>query len=328
MKTTDTVYSLIGILIVVILIDFLIVNPKIQQDELSELRGQLTKIPKKFINSSGGKGIIIPANSADYHLVPFTVLCLQKIGNNLPITITVLDDDYPEMFKKLNCKITVLELDFKSEFNLKPLAILASEYSEVIVIEPSVVFLQPPQYLFNLGEYSRTGCLFWKSQKEMFSGLSGKSWIKELFGYSLKGNTILEGTSKEYQDSNVIVIDKSKHLLGLHKLLVLAKNVNCNDREFYWVAFELAKEPYTFLETKQESNWVVNLGESRGVCFKCDPEKLELTKTDYQTPIDYFQNMFGNKKTKNKVLGEREKEILNEYSKINSDLKLVATQLI
>jgi hypothetical protein len=145
---------------------------------------------------------------------------------------------------------------------LKPFAILASSFKNVILIDADVVLLSRPEFFFTVKEYQRFGAWFfcdrtqyWWAPSEIQS--TPKMVLDLLLNPISKTaavNRILVGKSYHEQESGVVVIDKNRHLLGLLAICALnhgeLREVMYNhfwgDKETFWLGLEIMGEEYAF----------------------------------------------------------------------------------
>ena len=123
----------------------------------------------------GSSGIVIPVGVKDFRYACHLVLKLRTVlHSTLPIQVAYAgDQDLPlsnrQTLAGLVQDVQFLDvlsvLDDKSmeldrSWAIKPFAVLASRFEQVILLDADVVFLQPPEYLLSRTDYQETGALF------------------------------------------------------------------------------------------------------------------------------------------------------------------------
>lgn len=193
-----------------------------------------------------GRGIVIPVKQAD---IDKALLLISILGTEVPITITATQNN--EIFTRaiIFSEITEEQLDIHSLIN--------SPYMETILLQPDILFFNAGSEsvfdLFNNEIYQQTGTLFWKDPlNPETSSLRQYSinLIKDLIPYEIPDNPITNRSSTSFQAEGIIVFDKSNHPKTLHYLSILndpeiIKSLGSH-KELYWIATELAQEPYGF----------------------------------------------------------------------------------
>jgi hypothetical protein len=142
-------------------------------------------------------------------------------------------------------------------WDIKPFAVLAASFSEVILIDGDVAFLQKPDILFNSELYMTSGALFFHDRSWY-----GKRWdpveilskVSPSYSYRVKSLRSYAHLTEHEMESGVVVINKAKRFLGLVgacKLLdpqeraIVYSKIH-GDKESYWIGFEMMEEDYSF----------------------------------------------------------------------------------
>jgi len=116
-----------------------------------------------------GKGIVMCAGGIRYFTCAWVAIKnLRRLGCTLPIEVwyygNEISDEAVEQLQQLNA-ICKNFLDFGHRnvqgFLLKPLAILHSQFKEVLFIDADNNCISNPQSLFYSDEYLEYGCIFW-----------------------------------------------------------------------------------------------------------------------------------------------------------------------
>jgi alpha 1,3-mannosyltransferase len=99
---------------------------------------------------------------------------------------------------------------------IKPFAVLASKYEQVILLDADVVFLQPPESLLSHTGYQETGTLFFHDRLLWQHAFSERhKWWKEQMkdqkpSAALSTSLVRTQDYAEEADSGVVVMDKSR----------------------------------------------------------------------------------------------------------------------
>jgi hypothetical protein len=164
---------------------------------------------------------------------------------------------------------TILDTDSLHNLNgddVKPFAMLASSFTEVILMDPDTIFMQNPEVMFDYPEYISTGAIFFidrlfSPKKEKLSEWFHKI-LPEPLSEKLRTTEMYKSNSQHQQASGVVLIDKSRRLMGL----LATCRLNCpseskemqlqtftkthKEKETYWLGFEVSEDPYEFIDSK------------------------------------------------------------------------------
>lgn len=142
-------------------------------------------------------------------------------------------------------------------WDIKPFSVLASSFSEVILVDGDVAFIQKPDILFSSELYLTSGALFFHDRTWY-----GKRWdpveilskVSPTYSYRVKNLRSFSRLTEHEMESGVVVINKAKRFLGIIgacKLLnpfersVVYSKIH-GDKESYWIGFEMMEEDYSF----------------------------------------------------------------------------------
>ena len=238
------------------------------------------------------RGIVIPAGKNNIIFARQAILALRDVLSvTLPITIAFAgNEDLPpdQQQSLLDLRPDVEMLDImatlsdkfmslrKGAWAVKPFAALASRFEQVILIDADVVFVQPPEILFDHPGYQETGVLFFhERQLEKVPGNERQQFLevqtKDIELLDSCCEKILRGDYRDEQDSGVVVIDKRKLNVLIGLLHTCWQNsapirnditykIFYGDKESYWIGMALTKVPYVF-----EQNWAGIAGELREI---------------------------------------------------------------
>ncbi|ORX43551.1 hypothetical protein DM01DRAFT_1368946 [Hesseltinella vesiculosa] len=220
------------------------------------------------------RGIVICAGNGQYHYALRAVQAIRKtLKSSLPIELYAIDE-----YDLSPAKRAVLESfddttvhnikdiigNEGTEFggwSLKPYAMVATKFTEVILMDADVYFFKPPETVFEDDGYIATGALFFYD-RTLFDGWTiGKEWLSSFLpsmSSLVRHTRWWKFESAHEQESGVVVIDKSRTLLGLlatckmngkrERDEVSYKHVH-GDKETFWVGFEMMQTPYAFVKS-------------------------------------------------------------------------------
>eukprot|EP01125_Pyxidicula_operculata_P022407 TRINITY_DN9136_c0_g1_i1.p1 TRINITY_DN9136_c0_g1~~TRINITY_DN9136_c0_g1_i1.p1 ORF type:complete len:389 (+),score=67.27 TRINITY_DN9136_c0_g1_i1:74-1240(+) len=227
-----------------------------------------------------GRGIVIPAYGNQLFQLKFLFASLHQVGCKLPITIAHNNNEWTdkqktELLSFIGGKLSIEFLQVEdwidssvyknqkkgksgvgnSGWAVKPFALFASQYKEVILVDADVIFYSNPEELFDIQGYKDTRAIFFPDHIVLFDTYHfKKEWFMSVIPKarpSFLNNQAITGVSNEGQESSVVVMDKSAHILGLMMSCHLngpeqhALYTNSlGDKESFWFGFELVEESY------------------------------------------------------------------------------------
>jgi hypothetical protein len=232
-------------------------------------------------SQGGGKGIVVLGGDGNMR---YTIQMLAAIrqGHHCDIPIEVYycgNDDLSEQSRKYIARkfenvrvIDMLDLDIfdesiaglqRSGAAMKPYALMASNFSEVILADGDTVFLADPHDFFNEKGYQTTGTLFfndrlvhaWKKESVsefFYEQLGGREPSEQL-----ANSDFMTKQLANKQASGVVVLNKRNPDVFASLLFTLWQNsaqvrddlayeVLSGEKETYWSSFEMADLPYHF----------------------------------------------------------------------------------
>ncbi|CCI41470.1 unnamed protein product [Albugo candida] len=178
---------------------------------------------------------------------------------------------------------------------IKPLALILTNLTQVVLMDADDVFLQDPASLRRLSGYTKTGTTFFydrhvKLHNFLARRINGTPLLRHLIStfdyaqFGLQGPNPSEHLKRSLtyrynvaheQDSSLVLIDKSRAGKAMKILEYLIFHVryelrfSWGDKEAYWLAFELAQQDYFF------SPWGLSLLDSvPNGCLKKHPNTL------------------------------------------------------
>lgn len=226
----------------------------------------------EIVASSQGKGIVIITGDKFAPLAANCINALRLLGCHLPVEIffhgsSDLSLKWLSYFSGMK---NVKTVDIQSVFDMtlvdvprwaiKSFAALGSSFQENIVLDADAVLLMNPEALFLDQGYGQTGTLFF-TDRTMFGyhGRNMTSWIDGSIPGAVsdccKSTKIYRRLSNYHLKTGLMLIDKSKHVLGLLAACRLGSSPDFDrlrkfvhgDKELIWIGMELAEELYHFM---------------------------------------------------------------------------------
>ncbi|KAJ3112900.1 hypothetical protein HDU96_004026 [Phlyctochytrium bullatum] len=218
-----------------------------------------------------GRGIVMAVGNNHFEMALSTIASLRLVlGINLPIEVWYAgpSDLSPADVKLLSRFKGVRAMDIWEYFDdeakeiggwaIKPWAVLASSFKEVILIDAEVNFLQNPESVIERSEiFRKYGQLFYRDRT---TGSSQGKWFKSFISYPsnyAKNGRYLQGKSWHEMESGVVIVDKGRTGV-FHGLLATCKlnskierdentyKYVYGDKETFWISWEMMRVPYHF----------------------------------------------------------------------------------
>jgi hypothetical protein len=145
------------------------------------------------------------------------------------------------------------------KFDVKPFAILASNFTEVALIDADVGFLQHPDSVFRLKSYQRAGAHFFHDRTMPYTTPRSSNVLGAVTtnpSYVARKTRTWFNLTEHEQESGVVVINKKTRFAGIlgvtrlndyHERRILHANTH-GDKESYWLGFEMVGETYAFTD--------------------------------------------------------------------------------
>ncbi|KAG1055627.1 hypothetical protein G6F43_002426 [Rhizopus delemar] len=227
------------------------------------------------INLTGsGKGIVMCVGNDQFKYAATAVQAIREVHqSDIPIEIFYINSydlsqskrDYFESFKNLKTvDISTRINNAYTQFGgwaLKPYAMLASSFREVILMDADVYMFQKPESLFEDKGYQRTGALFFLDRTLFDNYEDGRRWLKSFlptYSTYVEQSRWWKTTSAHEQESGIVVMDKRKVLLGLlstckmndknERDKVSYRHIH-GDKETFWIGYEMMQTPYAFVRS-------------------------------------------------------------------------------
>jgi hypothetical protein len=239
---------------------------------------------KQYLDENDkSKGIVICTGNSHFRLALVALKALELIGNELPIEVIFstsndLSSRNRQELEKLFPKIRLIDLSTTSlddsylelrGWEIKPFAVLASQFRHVLLMDADVLFLEKPSILFQNSYYLKTGSLFFYDRP----GLSNEAtrWIRT---FSNDNNS--QSLPHHTQESGVVLIDKARVLTGLLSTCKLNDHQQreqvtyrhlYGDKDTWWLGFHIIQMPYSFIPTLTAAiGQIINNGVENRVC--------------------------------------------------------------
>lgn len=228
-----------------------------------------------LVNKTEGQGIVLCVGNGQFKFAASTIRVLREIlHTQLPIEVFFIREDDLSVAKRfyLSSEFTDVTLrkldeaigDYYTRFGgwaMKPFAMLASRFTEVIMMDADAFFLQDPTDLFDDLGYKTAGSLFFYDRTLFPNWNLGPDWLRSFLPTTsllVPKTRWFQGTSSHEQESGVIVMNKRKSLLGLlsacklngqnERDQVVYRHVH-GDKETFWIGHEITQTPYAFIKS-------------------------------------------------------------------------------
>jgi len=230
----------------------------------------------------GSKGIVIAAGKAHFRYTLHLIGSIRNVlGSNLPVQVMYagendLPSNYRQTLRSMFRDVETLDLltifndttiDFQhGTWAIKPFAILASTFEQVIALDGDAVFLQKPDVILesHSGYRSRGALLFHDRLLWQNVFKERAEWWRKEMGDRTPSDTLqkskvwMEGYAEEC-DSGVVVVDKGRLPVLMALLHICWQNsaavrtewtyrLTYGDKESWWFGLELCGVPFVFEE--------------------------------------------------------------------------------
>ncbi|KAH9273446.1 hypothetical protein BASA83_004112 [Batrachochytrium salamandrivorans] len=225
------------------------------------------------IANSHKKGIVMTTGSNYALVAKHSITMIRYLGSSLPVQIMYCgNDDLKRADRSILADIPGVELvDLSQSLNLpkcrkgwenKPLAVLASRFQHVILMDADSLFIQAPDVIFEFAGYRETGALLYRDRTlgngffgygERFAALM-KKVAKPFIGNLLyKDSRLMQAKSSDEMESGVVVYDKLKTMPALLMTCLLNQppfmevlyKASHGDKESYWMSYETMRIPFS-----------------------------------------------------------------------------------
>ncbi|OUM61663.1 glycosyltransferase family 71 protein [Piromyces sp. E2] len=224
----------------------------------------------EILKSSEGKGIVICTGDKHFKYARSTIDTFRHILNcTLPIEVFYGGE---KDLSKSNREILLREYDqvyvtdittfFDNTiidlqgWSVKPYAVLASRFEEVILLDADITFIRNPSILFDDKGYQEKGTLFFKDRTLHPGRNPSITWLKSWMIHPLpqtKESRFWNEKSRHEMESGTVLIHKTKTILGLLNVCKLnEKKIRekvvyhkvYGDKETFWMGFDMARQSY------------------------------------------------------------------------------------
>ncbi len=227
-------------------------------------------------NSFQGRGIVIPAGSKQMRFALHLLRSLRYFNCTLPIIIAYSGSDdltkEDQHYLQHNMQVGLMDVTQYFDNNMlklegyaiKPFALLAAPFKEVILIDADCVLLRDPEVLFSDEGYLRHHIILFTDRtvlRDEKRSAMQKHWFATQMPLPLS-ETVLQsrmykGKSAFEVESGVVVWNKKHRFCGLLaackmnafvERTKLVYQVFWGDKESFWLGPELAKETFTYFQ--------------------------------------------------------------------------------
>lgn len=231
----------------------------------------------------GSRGIVMSlGKKGSVFASQFISIIREKHRNDIPIELYYYgDSDLPPKYRdyltKAHRNVRCIDLEalglFDPElvqlerqgFAIKPFALLATNFTEVMLADADAIMLEDPNQFFEEPGYLDTGTLFFHDRDHMRKGADFvvQEFMTNQLG--LRGPSPRLASSEFWkkkgifeQESGIVVVDKRKTDVFAALLFTAWQNMGeirkkttyrvwWGDKESFWLAFELSQFPYYFV---------------------------------------------------------------------------------
>ncbi|KAG1107491.1 hypothetical protein G6F42_016350 [Rhizopus arrhizus] len=180
------------------------------------------------LKSRHTQGIVMCVGNGQFQHAATSVHAVREIlKSDLPIEIFYINgnDLSQDKIDYFNSIPNVRTQDISKRINnfytrfggwaIKPYAILASSFTEVILMDADVFMVKKPESFFEDEGYKKTGALFFLDRTLFNNYQEGRKWLKSFLpthSTYVKESRWWKTTSTHEQESGIVVIDKKKAL--------------------------------------------------------------------------------------------------------------------
>ena len=229
--------------------------------------------------SLAGRGLVTCVSSKYLDVALTNIQGLRDIvGVTLPISVYYANHEDLSMQDRMRLEdiegVSVIDLSkvFVIQlrgYQLKPFAMLACGFAEVIWFDADLVFLEHPESLFASEDYHETGIILFHDRTLVgWGSATGPDidwrWVQRLIGRGsnyLRSSHSFAGEAGHIVDSSAVVMHMGRNLWAM--LAIARLNLDPDtythvwgDKETFWLGFELLGIP-----------WTMNRGGMSGISF-------------------------------------------------------------
>ncbi|MCO5585475.1 hypothetical protein L7F22_039408 [Adiantum nelumboides] len=231
-----------------------------------------------FNGNKKGRGIAISVGRNTFLFANHFIATIRDVHKSqMPIEIVYRDEEDLPLFMRnyltstfTNVKMLGLKgtpvFDNKEVgaqgWATKAFAVVASQFSQVILADVDTILLEPPETFFEEEDYKKSGTLFFSDRNVDDYRETINDWILDQLGEksrgpskSLEESYFWKHVTHYRQESGVVVVDKRRAHVFASLLFTAWMNLQVirdqvtywlfhGDKESFWLAFELARLPY------------------------------------------------------------------------------------
>ncbi|KAI8918740.1 mannosyltransferase putative-domain-containing protein [Entophlyctis helioformis] len=237
------------------------------QDDLGGLGG----LSVEHVRAAAGRGIVMTTGTKYATMAKFAIFALRHAGSVLPVEIVYCGEsdmaaDARSMFDQL-ANVTLVDMssmmggDCSNGWQLKPFAVLASSFRQVILMDADTIFMQPPETLFDNPSFIQTGALLFRDRTLPYGTWRGGPGINEMLdevAAPFKGDLLFNASrvvakqSAVEIDSGVVVWDKDRAMPAILAACLMNSRPyrdslyarSYGDKESFWLAHEALRMPF------------------------------------------------------------------------------------
>lgn len=249
---------------------------------VSHENGILKSISQIASNAYISRGLVLTAGTGQMRMATHLIATLRHYHQfKLPIEVYYYGtDDLPPTRRAFVESIgpDIRCIDLKGVFGdpheqlglpggwaIRPFAMLASHFKEVMLADADAVLLRNPEAFFNDPGYKKTGTLFWKDRAMDPAPREKYDWLDSLldrlgaeYRAEMRVGSAWFARETAYElESGVLIIDKVRNLGSM--LLICHMNLQREregmtyelfhgDKESYWLGFALTSRRYCWVD--------------------------------------------------------------------------------
>ncbi|KAG0207026.1 hypothetical protein BGX28_001626 [Mortierella sp. GBA30] len=226
-----------------------------------------------LLRSYKGRGLVFCAGNGQFEFVVTAIQAIRRrLKSSLPIQVFHMGESDLSKERQIYLRdmttdveivdvTRILDNDYMQlgGWAIKPFAMLASSFEEVMFVDADAYFLQDPVVLFEDPGYLATGSLFFYD-RTLFPGITRSSdWLKSvtpMLSSFVPTSRTFRLVSAHEQESGVVLINKRERFLGMLATCkmngkwerdLVSYKVFHGDKETFWTGFEMIQEPYAFM---------------------------------------------------------------------------------
>ncbi|KAG0069803.1 hypothetical protein BGZ89_002124 [Linnemannia elongata] len=220
-----------------------------------------------------GRGLVFCAGNNQFEFVVTSIQAIRnRLKSKLPIQVFHMGEGdlskpRQQYLKDMAAGIEVIDVANILDngymqlggWAIKPFAMLASSFEEVMFVDADAYFLQDPEVLYDDPGYMATGALFFFDRTLFPDQTKGPDWIKSILPIMSSfppKSRMFNLLSAHEQESGVVLINKKTRFLGMLGTCkmngkwerdLISYQVFHGDKETFWTGFEMVQEPYAFM---------------------------------------------------------------------------------